>query len=109
MKDIDQYGKYTSDNWFSTNENEDPTRALTIMSLGLAGETGEVIEHVKKQIRDGTLDLPGLKLELGDVVFYWARICKHFGFEPSDVLDANIAKLDSRRARGKQSGSGDYR
>lgn len=109
MKDIDQFGQYTKDNWFSTDENEDPTRALTIMSLGLAGETGEVLEKIKKQFRDGAVDLPALKLELGDVAFYWARICKHFGFEPSEVIAANIAKLDSRRARGTRRGSGDYR
>lgn len=109
MNDIDKYGQYTETNWFSTNENEDPTRELTIMSLGLAGETGEVVEHVKKLIRDGSLDLPALKLELGDVVFYWARLCNHFGLKPSEVIAANIAKLDSRRARGTQRGSGDYR
>jgi len=109
MNDIDKFGQYTVDNWFSSEENPDPTRALFIMSLGLAGETGEVMEKIKKQIRDGTVDLPALKLELGDVVFYWARICKHFGFEPSEVIEANIAKLDSRRARGTRRGSGDYR
>lgn len=109
MKDIDQYGQYTVDNWFSADSNTDPVRSLTIMTLGLAGETGEVIEKIKKKFRDNTLDLDLLKKELGDVAFYWARICREFGLQPSEVLATNIKKLNDRRARGVSHGSGDNR
>lgn len=119
MKDIDQYGQYTVDFWFSNGDIENPNtetfenkglgKSLTIMSYGLAGEVGEVMEKIKKQFRDDTVDIDGLKLELGDVAFYWARICRYYGLNPSEVLAANIAKLDSRRARGTKRGSGDYR
>lgn len=109
---IDQYGDYTVNNWFSANNmasDRDPRRSLFIMSIGLAGETGEVMEKIKKYVRDGTLDKEALMKELGDVAFYWARICREFGFKPSDVLEMNIAKLDDRRKRGVQQGSGDNR
>lgn len=109
---IDQYGDYTVNNWFSSTNmasDRDPRRSLFIMSLGLAGETGEVMEKIKKYVRDGTLDKEALMKELGDVAFYWARICREFGFKPSDVLEMNITKLDDRRKRGVQQGSGDNR
>ena len=110
MNDIDKYGQYTVDNWFSADdEDRDPFRSLFIMSLGLAGESGEVCEKIKKFIRDGNDDMELLKKELGDVIFYWARICRHFGMVPSDVIATNIKKLDDRRARGVRRGSGDTR
>lgn len=113
MKDIDQYGDYTVNNWFSANacdaSERDAFRSLFIMSLGLSGEVGEVMEKIKKYIRDGELNKDGLKKEFGDALFYLVRLMREFGMQPSDVIDENIAKLDSRRARGVQRGSGDNR
>lgn len=105
MNDIDRYGEFTQEMWMSKNDE----RGLTIMSLGLGGEAGEVQEHIKKHFRDGKLDLDALKKELGDVVYYWARICRYFNFQPSEVLQANIDKLMSRRSRGTLQGDGDNR
>lgn len=109
MKDIDQYGQYTVDRWFSADDNKDPMRSLFIMTVGLGGETGEVLEKIKKFVRDGTWDRDLVIKELGDVAFYWARICRHFDIQPSEVLQANIDKLEGRRARGTMRGSGDTR
>ena len=117
--DIDAYGRYTVHRWFSAGEEADRNnetyekqgagKSLTIMSMGLAGETGEVLEKVKKLFRDGTYDEANIKKELGDVVFYWARLCKYFGFQPSDVIGSNIDKLEGRVERGTMRGSGDNR
>jgi NTP pyrophosphatase (non-canonical NTP hydrolase) len=90
MNDIDKYGDFTESFWFS-------------------GKPGEALEHIKKFIRDGYLDADALQKELGDVIYYWARICRYFGFKCSDVIAGNIAKLESRRARGKLRGDGDDR
>jgi len=119
MNDIDKYGEFTVDLWASGNYTIDTIwnmetrvaaeRSLSIMALGAAGETGEVIEHVKKFLRDGKLDREALLKEFGDQVYYWARLVKFFGFLPSEVLAANIEKLESRRARGVIKGSGDNR
>jgi NTP pyrophosphatase (non-canonical NTP hydrolase) len=109
MKDVDQYGQFTVDSWFSADSNRDPLRSLFIMTVGLSGEVGEVQEKIKKFVRDGDLDIENLKKELGDVAFYWARICRHFDLYPSEVLQANIEKLVSRKERGTQRGSGDNR
>jgi NTP pyrophosphatase (non-canonical NTP hydrolase) len=116
---IDSFGEYTVQHWFSAGDAADPKtedfdhqgcgRSLTIMALGLAGEAGEVLEKIKKLVRDSTYDRDALKKELGDILFYWARICRYFGFQPSEVIGANIDKLDDRRARGTMRGSGDNR
>lgn len=110
LSDIDDFAAFTEFQWFSGRPGV-PTleRDLPIMALGLAGECGEVVEHIKKLIRDGALDVDAFKKELGDMVYYWARICRYFNFWPSEVLATNVAKLESRRARGRLRGDGDDR
>lgn len=119
MNNIDRYGSYTVNRWFSAGEELDRQsetydqkgagKSLTIMTLGLAGEVGEVVEHMKKLFRDGTFNADLVKKELGDVIFYWARICRYFGWAPSEIIAANIEKLEGRVARGTMRGSGDNR
>jgi NTP pyrophosphatase (non-canonical NTP hydrolase) len=108
--DIDEYGEWAERMWFSGDRPSSVTeRDLSIMTLGLAGETGEVVEKVKKVIRDGTIDKAAILKELGDVLYYTVKIARYFGFKPSDIVTANVEKLESRRARGVQRGSGDNR
>lgn len=84
-------------------------RSLTIASLGLAGETGEVVEHIKKHFRDGVLDKDAVTKELGDLIFYWFRLHTELGLEPLATLAANMAKLKARRAAGTIQGKGNER
>lgn len=83
-------------------------------TIGLAGETGEVSEKIKKLYRDrnGQIDsawLDGLKKELGDCLWYLDRLAADFGITLEMVAYANMAKLQSRQARGVLSGNGDNR
>lgn len=120
--DIDDYGQFTEDIWFSkhatdcavfrTQEctcDQDTERSLYIMSMGLAGETGEVMELLKKRTRDGTWDVEKFIGEMGDAIFYWCRLARHFGIQPSEILATNKRKLLDRKARGVMRGSGDNR
>lgn len=110
MNNIDEFGEFVVGMWFSNGDRPvTQERDLPIMALGLAGETGEVLEHIKKLIRDDNLDRAALMKELGDVVYYWARICRYFDFVPSMVIAANVEKLRSRRNRGVLRGDGDNR
>lgn len=84
--------------------------------LGLAGETGEVIEKIKKNIRDkdsffdlSSEDFDELKKELGDVLWYLSAIAFYNGIRLGDVAVNNLSKLEDRKARGKIHGSGDNR
>jgi len=83
-------------------------------ALGLAGETGEVCEKVKKVLRDngGNFDadaVSAIKKELGDVLWYVARLAAELGLDMEDVAAENLAKLTSRKERGQLHGSGDDR
>lgn len=72
-------------------------RQLFIMTTGLAGEAGEVVELLKKHVRDGRLDVEDLALELGDVLYYLTRIGQEFGLTLGDIQERNMLKLIARR------------
>lgn len=72
---------------------------LSYLGLGLAAESGEVADHIKKLLRDGTLDRAAIVEELGDVVYYWACLCVAAGRQPSEVLAERAAKIGGRLAR----------
>lgn len=93
--DFRAYQVWVANRWKGKRQ---PERNKTICALGLAGETGEVIEHFKKHLRDGR-PLKGnkaLHLELGDVLHYWLRLCHHAGVTPEEVMKMNVNKLVAR-------------
>ena len=88
---------------------ENPNFRIIYPALGLAGETGEVVEKVKKWVRDAKLDHDAIKKEIGDVMWYIAALCSDLGITMEDVAQTNLDKLASRKARGVLHGSGDNR
>ena len=83
-------------------------------TLGLAGETGEVAEKIKKVLRDSKgifTDEKKLEIifELSDVMWYCAALARDLGYTLEEVCKMNIEKLQSRKERNKISGSGDNR
>ena len=85
-------------------------------ALGLAGETGEVLEIIKKMIRDkGRVfetipeDREKLKKELGDVLWYLSTLAFYNDIKLEDIAKTNLEKLASRQRRDKIHGSGDNR
>lgn len=84
--------------------------AIVYPALGLVGEAGEISEKVKKWLRgDKELDKEGLLKELGDPLWYIASLADDLGFTLQDVVDANVAKLSSRKERNLIHGEGDNR
>ncbi|PIR87213.1 MAG: hypothetical protein COU11_01515 [Candidatus Harrisonbacteria bacterium CG10_big_fil_rev_8_21_14_0_10_49_15] len=82
--------------------------------MGLAGETGEVAEKVKKIFRDSDgvvteerRDM--IKKELGDVLWYVSQVAAEFGLSLEDVASHNMEKLLSRVETGTVKGDGDQR
>ena len=89
-------------------------------ALGLGNEAGEVLGKVKKWLRGDDANkadsgemsserVEALKGELGDVLWYLAVLAHDLGLELDDVAEANVEKLQSRKARGVLKGDGDKR
>lgn len=87
---------------------------LAYVTMGLAGEAGEIANKVKKIYRDkdGNLDAETamtLADELGDVLWYVSQLATELGVNLEDVAQNNIEKLTSRQKRGTLTGEGDNR
>lgn len=83
--------------------------AITYLGLGIASEAGEVAGKLKKSIRDDYFDLEDLVSEVGDVLWYCARLLDEVGVSLAVAADNNISKLSVRKERGTIQGSGDKR
>ena len=77
----------------------DVPRLLT-GGLGLASESGEFVEIVKKMFLQGKPadkeNIFHMKRELGDVMWYWVTACMALGLNPVDVIKENQEKLEAR-------------
>jgi NTP pyrophosphatase (non-canonical NTP hydrolase)/Na+-transporting methylmalonyl-CoA/oxaloacetate decarboxylase gamma subunit len=66
-------------------------------ALGLAGESGELADMVKKHKFQGhEFDVVAAKKELGDVLWYAAQMATALGISLGEVLAMNIQKLQER-------------
>lgn len=76
---------------------------LAFAGLGMGGEGGEVIDHIKKYVAHGK-ELPQEEflLEMGDALFYWmealnaANAIFHTDFDIEDIALMNVRKLQAR-------------
>lgn len=87
-------------------------QGIAYCALGLGGEAGECLDKVKKMIRDNATsdyDMEGIAKELGDVLWYTANLAHELGYSLETIAEWNVAKLASRKKRGKLQGSGDNR
>ena len=83
-------------------------------TLGLAGESGEVAEVIKRVIRDknGVVDeatkMAVIK-ELGDVLWYLTQLAAELDLSLDEIAVTNIEKLQDRKNRGTLHGKGNER
>lgn len=88
--------------------------ALYYVTMGLTSEAGEVAGKVKKALRDeqGLISeerAEAIAAEVGDVLWYCARIATEIGFNLGDIAEGNIRKLANRKSAGTIGGDGDNR
>ena len=91
-----EFQEWVRSKWKSKRGEEFTLRDDFIMTVGLGGETGEVLEILKKNVRDGKLDKTHLTEELGDVLYYLTMIAARHEIRLSDIIDANVIKLNER-------------
>lgn len=74
-----------------------PRERLLLGALGLGGESGEVVDHIKKHVFHGKpLDVDALILELGDVMWYFTLLCNELDEDVDGVRNKNMKKLIKR-------------
>jgi NTP pyrophosphatase (non-canonical NTP hydrolase) len=123
--DIDEYRDFTTETAIYGNSVEEVLRQAQVttgdvlakwMKLAypvgkLNGEAGEIAEEVFKALRDDKCELTmdrkaAIRKELGDVLYYAARIAVELDISLNDIAAENMVKLRDRKARGVLQGSG---
>ena len=78
---------------------------LTTAGIGLAAESGEFLEIVKKMVFQGKPwnddNREHLIIELGDVMWYVANACIALDISFDEVIKRNVEKLEKRYPGGK--------
>jgi NTP pyrophosphatase (non-canonical NTP hydrolase) len=90
------------------------TTGMMYLTVGLAGEAGEVCNKIKKIIRDkqgiiSFADRRDIMHELGDVLWYLSALANEFDLTLDQVAEQNLVKLTDRKSRGVLNGSGNER
>ena len=97
--DIETYSKLslrTAPEGYTHREN------VIHASLGIGGEAGEVLDHVKKAaFSNRSLDHDHLVAEVGDLMWYLNLLVASPGTTWGHVLSVNVAKLETRYKGGK--------
>lgn len=71
------------------------------MCMGIAGESGEIIDYLKKVGFHGhSFDKQKLINEIGDLMWYITNLATYFNIDMAEVLTANIEKLKIRYPNG---------
>ena len=77
---------------------------LTTSGVGLAAESGEFLEIVKKMVFQGKpwsdANREHLLIELGDVMWYVANACIALDVDFEEVIEMNVKKLEKRYPGG---------
>ena len=98
---MDDYQHEASRTGGSDLKPENREKGLNCAAMGLAGESGEVCDLVKKwQHHRAPRDEKKLRKELGDVMWYLAHACNVMGWSMSDIAAENVAKLRARYPDG---------
>jgi NTP pyrophosphatase (non-canonical NTP hydrolase) len=99
--------------FFKTNGRRE---TLAYIALGITGESGEIAEKIKQHLRGDVAANPDdpawrdlLQKEIGDVLWYLARLCDALDLDLGTVAAANLDKLRDRKDRNALQGDGDTR
>ncbi len=77
---------------------------LLHMSVGISGESGELLDAIKKHvIYRKKIDIENVIEELGDIEFYLEGLRQGLGIKREYIIEENIKKLSARYKSGKYS------
>ena len=94
----------------TSNRGISPDYHILNGALGLAGESGEVADMVKKHLMQGhELDRVHVAKELGDTCWYIAETATAIGYDMETIMQMNIDKLKKRYPEGFDSERSQHR
>lgn len=83
------------------NEELTEKEKLSMLAMGIAGESGEIVDTIKKMLYHGhSLERTQLVLELGDLEWYLQHLKSHFNISDEEVYIHNTLKLNKRYKGG---------
>ena len=101
MADIETLNHYQVQVLRTANVEHGTAWEKAICGLGIAGEAGEVADLIKKEVgHRHEENAQKVSEELGDVLWYVARIADLYGLPLSVIATANIEKLKARYPDG---------
>lgn len=87
---------------FTENSTDDTRLDILHCAVGMSGETGEIMEHIKKHVyHSEPLDKSKFVSELGDNMWYFTALIRLLGIKFTDILKANHIKLTTRYKDGR--------
>jgi NTP pyrophosphatase (non-canonical NTP hydrolase) len=95
---LDEYVAWAAGIGVNRHAGVPEDRMLLEIGLGFASEIGEVAGVLARWLRDDDWRRDQLADELGDVAYYWARLCVVTGVMPSTLLARSRAHVEWRRA-----------
>lgn len=95
------FREYQQKALLTSSQPDSKEKAIAIWCMGLAGETGEAIDYLKKVIGHGhQLDGDKIALELGDVLWYLAVLAEELDLDLEAIATMNLEKLKARYPQG---------
>ena len=95
---------YLADRLVELDQKGANIERLTTAGVGLAAESGEFLEIVKKMVFQGKpwsdSNREHLLIELGDVMWYVAQACIALDVDFEEVIEMNVKKLEKRYPGG---------
>lgn len=93
--------QYQNNSKRTMNMELDEEQLLSNMVFGIVGETGEVVDVLKKHLYQGhELDVDHIEEELGDIMFYMVNLATILELDMETIIKRNYNKLLKRYPEG---------
>ncbi len=93
----EEYKKFVDAGCALDTFEDTPRERLLLSGMGLAGESGEVCDMIKKTAFHGAeMDRDDLVKELGDILWYYTLLLHLEGMTMDQIKEANVRKLCKR-------------
>jgi NTP pyrophosphatase (non-canonical NTP hydrolase) len=100
--DPKNFNEYQALTGRTDNSKLPETQHIAMLVMGLSGETGEVVDTFKKFLFHGhdEPDIDKIEEELGDILWYVARLADMYSLRMGSIAAMNIMKLMERYPDG---------